>query len=67
MKEAEKQRMLQDCITKLKRAAQFAESLSGNPVRVENCYTLWTLTCNAADAAIAMKSAAAGNPEPKVG
>lgn len=67
MNQPDKQELLRKAVAKLKRATQFAESLLDNPVRVESCSTLWTLTGEANGAVNALRSAAAGNPEPKVG
>ncbi len=67
MTQPEKQKMLQECIDKLKRAAHFAESLRGQPVVAGNISSLWALSSEAHCAVTATRSVAAGNPEPKVG
>jgi len=63
----EKQKALEECVQKLKRAAGFAETLLGDPVKIETVSTLNTLTGEANCAVNALRSMAAGNENPKVG
>ena len=67
MNAPEKQKYLQETIHKLKRASGFAEAMSAEPVRVETCSTLYTLTTEAMSAVTSLRSIAAGNQEPKRG
>jgi len=63
----EKQKLLQECIHKLKRAAGFAEAMSAEPIRDGTACTLQQLTVEANAAVNALASVAKGNPAPKVG
>lgn len=63
----EKQKQLQDCIWKLKRAFAFAEAMSAEPVKEATACTLQQLTVEASAAVNNLRSVAVGNPPPKVG
>lgn len=67
MTQPEKQKRLELCIQKLKRASGFAEAMSAEPVRPETMTTLWQLSSEALSEITALRSIAAGNEPPRAG
>ncbi len=67
MTEPEKQKLIEDCYWKLKRATDMAEMMKSSSLSLGAASSLLTLSTEAQSACVYLRSIAAGNEPPKVG